>query len=54
MLSEKKYQNLKKLSQKINIKDMDFQIEALYYLDQVNYDFKKALKEYQTDLETEL
>ena len=33
MLSEKKYQNLKRLVQKVEIKDMDFKIEAVYYLE---------------------
>ena len=33
---------------------MDFEIEAVYYLEQTNYDFKGALKEYVLDLQTEI
>ena len=33
---------------------MDFNIEAVYYLEQHDYDFKKALQEYKKDLQAEL
>jgi hypothetical protein len=38
----------------VDMKTADFKTEALYYLNETNYDFREAVKQYKSDLESEL
>ena len=52
---EKKWQGLKKLlDSDVDLKNADFKTEAIYYLEECNYDFNLAVKQYRGDLESEL